>query len=148
MFRSAVSAGARLPLPALDGWWLARTASLGGVRLTADVLPALTMLLFDRTLYLGNDVGRIDIDRGTDPPTLDILITRGPNRWRFIPGIFKQQGRTLQLCLDLSGVTRPANFTAPFGSRLLSVTYDCAPVGDTRSDCADRRPEPRAIRGA
>jgi uncharacterized protein (TIGR03067 family) len=136
MFRSAVSAEGARPLPTLDGWWLARSASLGGVRLTADVLPALTMLLFDRTLYLGNDIGRLDIDRGTDPPSLDILITRGPNRWRFIPGIFKQQGRRLQLCVDLSGVTRPADFMAPLGSRLLSVTNDCAPVDDGPSDCA------------
>jgi hypothetical protein len=111
MFRSAVSAEGARPLPTLDGWWLARSASLGGVRLTADVLPALTMLLFDRTLYLGNDIGRLDIDRGTDP-------------------------RRLQLCVDLSGVTRPADFMAPLGSRLLSVTYDCAPVDDGPSDCA------------
>ena len=117
--------------PSLDGWWLARTATLGGIRLPADALPGLAMLLFDRTLYLGSDVGTIDVDRGVSPATIDVLITHGPNRWRFIPGIFQQRGAVLRICFDLSGATRPSAFDSPYGSRLFVVTYDRAPLRDT-----------------
>lgn len=116
--------------PFLDGWWIARAATLGGVRLPFEALPGLAMLLFDRTLYLGSDVGTLDIDCGSTPAALDILVVRGPNRWRFIPGIFQQRGNVLQLCLDLSGAARPPAFAAPFGSRLLLVTYVRAPIKD------------------
>jgi uncharacterized protein (TIGR03067 family) len=114
----------------LDGWWIARAAILGGVRLPADALSGLSMLLFNRTLYLGSDVGTIDIDRGVHPAAIDVLIIRGPNRWRFIPGIFQMRGPVLRLCFDLSGDTRPARFLAASGSRCLLVTYERAPLPD------------------
>ena len=124
--------------PSLDGWWIARAASLGGVRLPADVLPGLAMLLFNHTLYLGSDVATVDVDRGVSPATIDLLITRGPNRWRFIQGIFEHHGSALRLCLDLSGAGRPAAFQAPFGSRLFVVTYERAPFRTIEPVTADR----------
>jgi uncharacterized protein (TIGR03067 family) len=116
--------------PILDGWWIARAAALGGVRLPTDTLPALTILLFGRTMYLGSDVGALDLDVGVTPAAIDVLIVRGPNRWRFIPGVFQYNGKRLRLCFDLSGVGRPSGFVAPFGSRHLLVTYERAPVRD------------------
>ena len=113
--------------PSRNGWWFARAAALGGVRLPPDTLRGLTMLLFNRTLYLGADAGILDIDHREHPARIDILIVRGPNRWRFIPGIF-QHGSELRLCLDLSGATRPSAFATPFGSRLFLVTYERAPL--------------------
>ena len=93
------------------------------------------MLLFKRTLYLGSDVGTIDIDRAASPATIDVLVIRGPNRWRFIPGIFQQRGRVLRICFDLSGVARPNTFDSPYGSRLFVVTYERAPLRDTPIMC-------------
>jgi uncharacterized protein (TIGR03067 family) len=126
-----------------DGWWQARAANLGGVRLPDDVLPGLAMLMFNRTLYLGNDVCALDIDARVIPSTVDLLIVRGPNRWRFIPGIFQVSGRRLRLCLDLSGQQRPEAFVVPFGSRFLLLDYERAPGPDVepilRGAVRDRR---------
>ena len=116
--------------PSLDGWWIGRAATLGGVRLPANALPGLAMLLYDPTLYFGSDVATIDVNRDLSPATIDILITRGPNRWRFIPGILHQQHARLRLCLDLAGVDRPWTFHSAPGSRVLLVTYERAPVAD------------------
>lgn len=123
--------------PSLDGWWITRAASLGGVRLPGEALPGLAMLLFNHTLYLGSDVGALDIDHSATPKTIDVLIIRGPNRWRFIPGIFRHQGNVLRICFDLSGSTRPADFLAPFGSRRLLVTYERAPLRDLQAATAE-----------
>lgn len=116
--------------PSLDGWWIARIATLGGVRLPTEALPGLTMLLFGRTLYLGSDVGTIDVDRDITPASIDILITRGPNRGRFIPGIQHHSGTRLRLCLDLAGAKRPLNFESVPGSRVLLVSYERTPLPD------------------
>lgn len=123
--------------PSLDGWWIARAASLAGVRLPADVLPGLAMLLFNRTLYLGSDIATVDVNGGLSPATIDLLITRGPNLWRFIQGIFEHHGSALRLCLDVSGGGRPATFEAPVGSRLLVVTYERAPFQTIEPITAD-----------
>jgi len=114
----------------LNGWWIARSADLGGIPLPQEALPGLTLLLLNRTLYLGDDTGAVDVDHQSDPPTIDVLIIRGPNRWRFIEGIFRRAGSTLTLCADPSGGLRPAAFKARPGSRELLVTYDRALVTD------------------
>jgi uncharacterized protein (TIGR03067 family) len=111
----------------LDGWWIAHAAMLCGVRLPPDALPGLALLLVNQTLYFGSDIGTIDVDRDLTPATIDILITRGPNRWRFIPGILQQHDKRLRLCLDLSGANRPATFRSLPGSRVLLVTYERPP---------------------
>jgi hypothetical protein len=120
----------RWPDRSLNGWWIARSAALGGISLPHDALPGLSLLLLNRTLYLGDDVGAIDVDHQTDPPNIDVLIIKGPNRWRFLEGIFRRAGSTLTLCLDLSGGVRPPAFEARPGSRDLLVSYECALVTD------------------
>lgn len=127
--QSHLSAAAQRRI-SLDGWWIARSAQLGGVRLPDDALPGLSMVLFNQTLYLGSDVGTIDVDHAVVPATFDVLIVRGPNKWRFLPGIAAVSGRTMRMCLDLSGAARPGAFVSPFGSRLFFVTYERTPVRD------------------
>ena len=119
--------------PSLDGWWIACSADLGGVRLPREALPGLAMVLSKGTLFLGSDIATIDVDQRVAPHTIDVLIVRGPNRSRFIPGIFRQSRSALRICLDLSGERRPSAFHAPFGSRNLVVEYRRAPVGDVES---------------
>jgi hypothetical protein len=123
--------------PSLDGWWIARAASLGGVRLPSEALPGLAILLFNRTLYLGSDTGIIDIDYGVRPASMDLLITRGPNRWRFIPAVFQHHDQILRLCFDLSGASRPTAFESPFGSRILVIEYARAPLREVQPGPGD-----------
>jgi len=112
----------------LDGWWMAQEACLGGVRLVPEVLPDLTLLLFNGAYFFGEDQGTVDINHHATPATMDVLILRGPNRWRFIPAVFEHTGRVLRICYDLGGGERPPDLTAPAGTRRLSVTYHRAPV--------------------
>jgi uncharacterized protein (TIGR03067 family) len=115
----------------LDGWWLACSAVLGGVTLPPDALPGLAMVLSNRTLFLGSDIATIDIDRQVAPHSIDVLVVRGPNRWRFVPGIFRHVGSVLHMCLDLAGERRPSAFSAAFGSRHLVVEYRRAPLHES-----------------
>ena len=111
----------------LNGWWEADTATLGGLRLPGEALPGLALWLFDQTICLGRDVGTLELHHDRGGTAIDILVTRGPNRWRFIPGLLQQRPPRLRLCLDLSGRQRPLTFDSLPGSRVLLVEYLRAP---------------------
>lgn len=124
-----LTAGTCRPTPRpLNGWWIARAADLGGISLPREVLPGISLLLFENTLCLGDDVGTMDIDYHAEPATIDVLIVRGPNRWRYVEGILRRAGTRLTLCFDLSGGSRPSAFASRAGSRQLLVTYDRTPL--------------------
>jgi uncharacterized protein (TIGR03067 family) len=110
-------------LRALDGWWIAHRAVLGGVALPADIVPELSLLIFDGGFYFGKDEGTVAIDIAATPAAMDVRIVRGPNRLRFVPAVFRLTGQILCICYDLSGAERPAEFSAPLGTRRLLVTY-------------------------
>lgn len=95
------------------------------------------MRLFNRTLYLGSDVAAIDLDFDRSPAEIDLLVVRGPNKWRFIPGVFTLREHVLRICLDLSSTARPVTLRPPPGSRHLFVTYERAPCQGTRAVSSD-----------
>jgi uncharacterized protein (TIGR03067 family) len=114
-------------LRALDGWWIAHRAILGGVALPADIVPELSLLIFNGGFYFGKDEGTVAIDLAASPAAMDVRIVRGPNRLRFVPAVFRLTGHTLCICYDLSGIERPAEFSAPLGTRRRLVTYERMP---------------------
>lgn len=128
----------------LNGWWIARTAELGGMLLPDEALPGLLLLLFDSTLCFGDDVGTMFIDQHADPATVDVLIVRGPNRWRFMEGIFRRVGPRLTLCIELAGGPRPAAFATTPGGRQLLVTYDRVPLVNRGNGTTVRESRARA----
>jgi uncharacterized protein (TIGR03067 family) len=110
-------------LRALDGWWIARHAILGGIALPAELVPELSLLIFNGGFFFGKDEGLLTVDAAAEPAAMDIRIIRGPNRLRFVPAVFALTGDTLRVCYDLAGRERPTDFSAPCGTRRLLVTY-------------------------
>ena len=110
-------------LRALDGWWVAHRAILGGVALPSDIVPELSLLIFNGGFFFGRDEGRVEMNVEATPAEMDVRIVRGPNRLRLMPAVFTLSGHTLRICYDLAGIERPTEFSAPLGTRRLLVTY-------------------------
>jgi uncharacterized protein (TIGR03067 family) len=109
--------------PEIDGWWVATAGKLGGVRLPKEALIDLPLRLQNGTFRFGTDEGRTVINRHVQPHALDIIPTRGPHRGRVVPAIIDVTGSALRICCDLSGTSRPDEFTAPRGTRRFLARY-------------------------
>ena len=109
--------------PDIDGWWVATSGELAGIQLPADALSDLTLRLSHGTFRLGTDEGCTRLDRHARPKSLDLILTRGPNRGRIVPAIVDLAADSLRICCDLSGITRPEAFTAPPGTRRFLARY-------------------------
>lgn len=109
--------------PNLDGWWVATDGELGGLPLPAEALSDLPLRLENGTFRLGADTGRTVFNGYARPASLDLILTRGPNRGRIVPAIYDLGAAGLRLCCDLSGACRPDTFSAPAGTRRFLVSY-------------------------
>ena len=109
--------------PDIDGWWVATDGELGGIPLPAEALSDLALRLRKGTFRFGTDEGWIVMNRYAHPQTLDIVPAHGPNRGRVVPAIVQVAGSAMRLCCDLSGRSRPQEFTSPTGTRRFLATY-------------------------
>lgn len=109
--------------PDIDGWWIAIDGELGGIALPKEALTELPLRLQNGAFRLGTDEGRIVLNGHVRPSSLDLILTRGPNRGRIVPSIYDLNADGLRLCCDLSGVSRPETFSAPPGTRRFLVCY-------------------------
>jgi len=120
----------------LNGTWLVMDGQLGGVRLPDTAFDELTLTLQNGRFELGQDRGRIAVDRQAAPAALDVLIVAGPNRGRYVPAIVERVGPLLRICYDLAGARRPAAFRAPAGTRYFLATYRRAAEPHARRNVA------------
>ena len=109
--------------PDIDGWWIATDGELGGIPLPNEALTELPLRLQNGAFRLGTDEGRIVLNGHVRPTSLDLVLTRGPNRGRVVPAIYDLNEGGLRLCCDLSGACRPDAFTAPPGTRRFLICY-------------------------
>ena len=109
--------------PDIDGWWVATSGELAGLQLPEEALPDLTLRLSNGTFRFGTDEGRTLLNRHACPKSLDLILTRGPNRGRIVPAIVDLAADSLRICCDLSGSIRPESFTAPTGTRRFLARY-------------------------
>jgi uncharacterized protein (TIGR03067 family) len=107
----------------LDGWWIAIDGELGGIPLPTEALSDLPLRLQKGRFRLGSDEGRTVFNGHARPTSLDLILTRGPNRGRIVPAIYDLSAGGLRLCCDLSGGCRPDAFTSPSGTRRFLVSY-------------------------
>jgi len=111
----------------IEGKWKPVKAELGGNPMTDAVLRTITMKL-DHGKYevfvAGNpDRGTYTMDAGTQPKSISVTGTEGPNNGKTFPAIYELNGDTLRICYDLSGAKRPTEFKSNPGTRLYLVTY-------------------------
>jgi uncharacterized protein (TIGR03067 family) len=112
----------------LEGTWLPSAAELGGKKFPDEVLKTIRLELkgdqYTVTVGTQLDRGTCKLDPTAKPKALDITGTEGPNKGKTILAIYERRGDTLQICYDLSGESRPAEFKTTAGTRLFLVEYN------------------------
>jgi len=115
----------------LEGTWLPRTAELGGRPLGDAVLKSISLKLDGGKyeVFVGNspDRGTYTLDPTTNPRSISVTGTDGPNKGKTFPAIYQlghdDDGDTLRICYDLSGKRRPTEFKSVVGTKLYLVNY-------------------------
>lgn len=111
----------------LIGTWKPVTAELAGTKLPETVIAALRLELGKGTYVVKGaespDSGTFVIDSTKKPKTMDVIGGDGPHKGQTLPCIYEFSGDTLQICYDLSGKKRPAEFKTVKGTLLYLVTY-------------------------
>jgi len=112
---------------AVQGLWKPATAELAGQPMADAVLKMISLRLVngEYEVRVGDapDKGTYALDSGTDPRSMTVTGTEGPNRGRTFPAIYELKGDTLRICYDLSGEKRPTEFRSVAGTKLYLVTY-------------------------
>jgi uncharacterized protein (TIGR03067 family) len=112
---------------AMQGTWLASTAELAGNQFPDEVRKSIKLVIKDGqyTVTVGGapDKGTVKLDPSAKPKAMDITGTEGPNKGKTILAIYEVEGDTLQVCYDLGGKNRPAEFKTKAGTQLFLVTY-------------------------
>lgn len=116
----------------LNGVWLARSSELGGKRIA---IPAEFELQLAGNQYRAgipppSDRGRIILfgdEFAGQAARMDVVGEEGPNKGKRYLAIYRfhdgSAGRELEICYDLSQLTRPSEFVSREGTQVLCVTY-------------------------
>ena len=114
-------------VPQIHGTWIPVKAELGGQPLPEAVLKTITLKLnggkYDVSVAGAPDKGTYTLDVSSNPKSMVIKGTDGPNKGKTIPAIYELETDELRICYDLSGNQRPAGFKSIAGTRLYLVTY-------------------------
>lgn len=123
----AASAGEAPDAKSIQGSWVPVKAELAGQAMPEAVLKTISLKLQDGKYEVSvaghPDLGRYTIDASTQPRSMTVTGTEGPNRGKSFPAIYELAGDTLRICYDLSGQQRPSEFKSTAGTRLYLVTY-------------------------
>lgn len=105
----------------LDGTWLPDSAELAGQRMP---MPPTRFVISGENYVVesaeARDAGVLVFAADGSAVALDLVGTAGPGAGRTIPAIWRVKDDVLELCYDVGGGERPADFsTAGDGARLL-----------------------------
>lgn len=121
-----IFAGDTTDAKAVQGTWIPVKADLGGHPMPDAVLKMITLKM-DKGEYVvmaeSADKGTYTLDATTQPKSITVTGTNGPNLGKTFPAIYELKGDTLRICYDLSGVKRPSTFASAPGTKLYLVTY-------------------------
>ncbi len=113
---------------AVQGNWKPVKAELAGQPMPDAVLKSISLKLDNGKyeVFVGDkpDRGTYTVDSTSNPKSMTITGTAGPNRGKTFPAIYELKGDTLRMCYDLSGAKRPADFKSTAGTQLYLVTYN------------------------
>jgi uncharacterized protein (TIGR03067 family) len=126
-FGCASSGTATKDSDTIQGSWLPPAAELAGKVFPDEVRKTIKLEVKDDryTVTVGKavDQGTLRQNPTANPKEMDIIGTDGPNKGRAFLAIYERDGDTLRICYDLSGKSRPAEFTTTEGTQLFFVTY-------------------------
>jgi len=112
---------------AVQGNWTPAKAELAGEPLADAVLKSISLKLENGKyeVFVGDrpDRGTYTVDSASEPKSMTITGTGGPNNGKTFPAIYELEGDTLRICYDLSGAKRPTEFKTSAGAKLYLVTY-------------------------
>jgi uncharacterized protein (TIGR03067 family) len=112
---------------AIEGSWTPIKAELGGEPMAEAVLKTISLKLADgkyEAMAGGHpDNGTYTLDADSQPKSMIVTGTDGPNKGKVFPCIYELEGDTLRICYDLSGTKRPTGFKSLAGTKLYLVTY-------------------------
>jgi uncharacterized protein (TIGR03067 family) len=110
----------------MQGSWTALKAELAGKPMPPAFLKSIALKL-DGGKYEVNVGGKLDrgtytLDQTTNPKSMTLRGTEGPNEGKTFLCIYKIDADTLEVCYDLSGTKTPTAFSTA-GSDLYLATY-------------------------
>jgi uncharacterized protein (TIGR03067 family) len=116
---------------AVQGSWIPKKAELGSRPMPDEVLKTISLKLDNGKyeVFVGDepDRGTYTLDATSNPKSMTITGTEGPNNGRTFPAIYElgrdDEGDTLRICYDLSGAKRPTEFKSVAKTKLYLVTY-------------------------
>ena len=137
-------------LRALEGTWAFARLEIDGSAIPASALAA-SRLLIDGDRFRTESPeatyeGIFNINVEAQPHEIDIEFVEGPEagNWNF--GIFRLDGDQLEICLDMNGKPRPAEFRTSPGSghayETLKRTSDARPEDVTGGTASRRQQSP------
>lgn len=111
----------------MDGTWLPAEGALAGTKVGDELLKGTTLKIKSGTyevLVAGQkDAGKLMLDSGKKPKTMDIKGEDGPNKGKTFLAIYELTGDTLKISYDLSGTKRPTGFESTQENKWFVVTY-------------------------
>jgi len=106
----------------IEGNWMIISAELAGQSLDESLKDA-RLILADGRYTFQNDKGEYKLSTSEKPKAMDISGKEGPNQGKTFLAIYELTGDTLKICYDLSGKTRPQEFSTKAGTRQFLVNY-------------------------
>lgn len=110
----------------IEATWIMLTAELSGQKLPDSGFKDTKLVLADGRYTYQNDQGTyklVSVEDPKSPKAMDITGTNGPNQGKTFLAIYELTGDTLRICYDLSGQTRPKEFTTKAGTKEFLATY-------------------------
>lgn len=110
--------------PAMTGTWLPIKAELGGkdFRFVPDFKLEVRGDRFKTYGGTKTDIGRLVFYDGT-PRGVDVIGEEGQTKGQSLPAVYRFNGNEMEICYDLSGKERPADFVSKPGTQLFRITY-------------------------
>jgi uncharacterized protein (TIGR03067 family) len=127
-----------------EGTWTFVSLEVAGKKMPVEVLKDHALVLkgdhFEMNSPEGVAKGTFTFNLQTKPKQLDVTFTNGPQKGQNIKAIYKLEGDTYTVCLDMVGKERPAEFASKPGTGLvLEVLRREKPAADKDAVRAERK---------